>query len=144
MLALAAVVGGAQTVSKEYIRLGGQVIAIENNSAVVTVSPSSLSFGDQTVALAGASQTVTVMNSGNTAAATSVASPSGTNASDFAVSGNTCGTSLAAAANCMVSVYFAPSATGTRSANLLITAAGTVYTVALTGTGIPSGAGHQF
>jgi hypothetical protein len=60
----------------------------------------------------------------------------GTNAGDFAQT-NTCGSSVAAAANCTISVTFTPSASGTRTASLSITdnASGSPQTVSPTGTG---------
>jgi hypothetical protein len=60
----------------------------------------------------------------------------GTNASDFAQT-NTCGSSVAASANCTISVRFTPSASGSRTASLSITdnASGSPQTVSLSGTG---------
>ena len=57
---------------------------------------------------------------------------------DFAET-NACGASLAAGANCAISVTFTPSTGGTRSGTLTITdnAAGSPHTVTLTGTGAP-------
>jgi hypothetical protein len=67
----------------------------------------------------------------------------GANPGDFAMVGNTCGATLAAGANCTVSVTFSPTALGARSANLsfMDDAANTSFqTVPLTGTGTDSSA----
>jgi len=57
------------TPSKEYIRLGGQVIAIENAqpaaAPAVTLSAASLSFSSQTVGTTSVAQAITVTNSGS-------------------------------------------------------------------------------
>ena len=50
---------------------------------------------------------------------------------------NTCGTSVAAGANCTISVTFTPTATGSRTGAVTINdnAAGSPHIVSLTGTG---------
>jgi hypothetical protein len=60
----------------------------------------------------------------------------GTNASDFAQT-NTCGSSVAASANCTISVTFKPAASGSRTASVSITdnASGSPQAVSLSGTG---------
>ena len=63
----------------------------------------------------------------------------GTNAGDFAQSNN-CGGALAASGTCSISVTFTPTATGSRTANLVVTdntgnVAGSTQTATLTGTG---------
>ncbi|HEX8997896.1 MAG TPA: choice-of-anchor D domain-containing protein [Ktedonobacterales bacterium] len=105
----------------------------------VTLNPSSLTFSSQTVATTSAAQSVTLTNSGAAALSISSIALSGTNATDFAQT-NTCptGTStLAAGANCTISVTFTPSATGTRTASVTISdnATGSPHSVSLTGTG---------
>jgi hypothetical protein len=105
-------------------------------SATLTASPSSLSFGNEASGSTSAAQTVTVSNTGSVAASISgVAAGSG-----FAET-NTCGSSLAAGANCTVSVSFAPTAAQAYSANLTVSsnASNGTLTVPLTGTGTGSG-----
>ncbi|MET7897980.1 carbohydrate-binding protein [Streptomyces mirabilis] len=98
--------------------------------ATLTVSPGSLTFADQAVNTTSAAQTVTVTNSG-----TATASITGVTAgSDFART-STCGTSLAAGANCTVSVTFRPTASGTRTLTLTGNQSNNPTTVALSGTG---------
>jgi hypothetical protein len=101
-------------------------------SATLTASPGSLTFADQAVNTTSAAQTVTVTNSG-----TATASLTGiTTGGDYAQT-NTCGTSLAAGANCTVSVTFGPTVSGTRTGTLTLTGSqsNSPTTVALSGTG---------
>ncbi|MEV8540202.1 carbohydrate-binding protein [Streptomyces sp. NPDC051572] len=101
-------------------------------SATLTATPGSLTFADQTVNTTSAAQTVTVTNSGTaTASLTGIAA-----GGDFAQT-DTCGNSLAAGANCTVSVTFTPTASGTRTGTLTLTGnqSNSPTTVALSGTG---------
>jgi phosphodiesterase/alkaline phosphatase D-like protein len=115
-----------------------QAVALSGTgaSAAVTLSPASLAFGNQPVNTTSAAQTVTLSNTGNTALTITGISITGTNAGNFAQT-NTCGTSVAAGANCAISVTFRPTATGSRTASLSVadSAAGSPQTVALSGTG---------
>jgi len=89
-----------------------------------------LFFGPVAVGTTSAVQTVTLTNTGASAVTVTAIAATG----DFAQT-NTCGTSIAAAANCTVSVTFTPTAAGPRSGNLSITtsASGTPQLVALFG-----------
>ena len=102
----------------------------------VTLSPSSLSFPSQLVNTTSAVQTVTLTNTGTAALSVTSIVASG----DF-MQTNTCGTSVAAGANCAISVTFTPTATGTRTGAITITdnAAGSPQSVNLTGTGAAPG-----
>jgi hypothetical protein len=75
-------------------------------------------------------------NTGNAALTLSSLALTGTNAGDFAQTNN-CGSSIAAGANCTISVTFTPTASGTRTAAVTLTdnATGSPRTVCLTGTG---------
>jgi O-glycosyl hydrolase len=105
-------------------------------TSAAAASPSSLTFQGQTVGVTSASQYVTLSNSGNATLNISSIAVTGTNPGDFTQSNN-CGSSLAAAANCVISVNFTPQASGTRSASLTITdsASGSPQTITLTGIG---------
>jgi Bacterial Ig-like domain (group 3)/Abnormal spindle-like microcephaly-assoc'd, ASPM-SPD-2-Hydin len=122
--------GSLQTVS-----LAGTAVA----AAKAAVSPTSLAFGSVTVATASAAKVVTLSNSGGAAMTISSYAVSGTNAGDFTQT-HTCGTSLAAGANCTVSVVFKPGATGARTGTLAITTSGGTVSVALSGTGTAAAA----
>jgi hypothetical protein len=103
---------------------------------VASLSPPSLAFGSQSVGAASAVQSVTLSNTGNAALSITSLALTGTNAASFAQA-NTCGSSVAAGANCTVSVTFTPSATGSSTAWLSITdnASGSPQKVSLSGTG---------
>src|SRR5713226_6839552 len=100
----------------------------------VTLSATSLSFGNQLLGTTSAAKTVTLTNSGGATLTISSITVTG----DFAQI-NTCGTSVAAGANCTISVTFTPTTTGTRSGTLSITdnAKNSPQAVALSGTGTP-------
>jgi Bacterial Ig domain/Abnormal spindle-like microcephaly-assoc'd, ASPM-SPD-2-Hydin len=68
-------------------------------------------------------QTVTLKNLGSAPLTVSSVSidPASTNPTDFAVTPNTCPAALALDATCAVTVSFTPTATGARTANLLVT-----------------------
>ncbi len=83
--------------------------------------PLALNFGNQTIGVTSSPLTTTLTNSGTTALTTSGATFTGTNASDYAINSNTCTTSLAAGASCVIGVTLTPTASGTRSANLVLT-----------------------
>ena len=121
--------GSTQTVS-----LSGTGTSVP--APVVSLSVLSLAFGNQTVNTNSTAQTVTLTNTGNAALSIAGITVTGTNASDFTQS-NTCGSSVAAAANCTISVTFTPVASGSRTASVIITdnASGSPQTVSLSGTG---------
>ncbi len=108
-----------------------------SSSGPVTVSPTSLAFGNQAVNTASAPRVVTLTNGGSTTLTINGAALGGTNPGQFSLA-NLCGPSLAAGASCTMSVTFAPTSTGTKSATLTITDSGTgsPRTVPLSGTGI--------
>ncbi len=100
----------------------------------VTVSPTALNFGSVATGSKSAAQTVTVSNPTNAAASVSGISTSG----DFAQTNN-CGSSIAANGSCTVSVTFSPTATGSRTGTLTVSAGGVTDTVSLSGTGTAPG-----
>lgn len=108
--------------------------------AQVALNTGSLNFGSQSINTAGntagAVQTVTVSNTGSARLSISGVALSGPNAGDFSLV-NLCGSSLAPGASCNVSIGFAPSAVGLRTATLTITdlGPGVYQQVALAGTG---------
>jgi hypothetical protein len=111
-----------------------QVVQLTGAGAApaVTLSASSLDFGSQPPNTTSAPKTITLTNSGTATLNISRVGTSG----DFAET-NTCGTTVAAGANCTISVTFTPTAGGSRTGQLTITddAAGSPQTVALTGSG---------
>ncbi|GIM89612.1 choice-of-anchor D domain-containing protein [Paractinoplanes toevensis] len=107
---------------------------LPDNGSLISISPSTLGFGTVATGSTSAAQTVTVTNSGSAAAPVSAVSLTG----DFAQT-NTCGSSIAAGGSCAVTVRFAPTATGSRTGNLTVTAAGITNTIPLSGTGVAPG-----
>jgi len=105
-------------------------------ASVVSLSPTSLAFGNQPVGTPSTAQSLTLSNTGSAALSITSVALTGTNAGDFAQT-NTCGSSVAASANCTISVTFTPSARGSRTASVSITdnASGSPQTVNLSGTG---------
>jgi hypothetical protein len=100
---------------------------------VVRLSPTSLTFANQFVGTTSAAQTLTLTNGGTaTLNITSIVA-----SGDFAQT-NTCGSSVAAGANCTISVTFTPTVAGSRTGAVTITdnATGSPHVVSLSGTGI--------
>jgi Abnormal spindle-like microcephaly-assoc'd, ASPM-SPD-2-Hydin len=98
-----------------------------------TLNPTSLTFASQNVGTTSAAQTITLTNSGTAALSITSIAASG----DY-VQTNTCGTSVAAGANCTISVKFTPTAAGTRTGTITVTdnASGSPQTASLMGTGV--------
>jgi len=97
----------------------------------VSLSPTSLTFTVPSVGAPSASQTVILSNTGNGALTISSITTSG----DFTQTSN-CGATVAAGANCTITVTFTPSATGTPSGSLTVSdnAPGDPHKVKLNGT----------
>jgi len=83
--------------------------------ALLTASTLQLSFADQNVGTASSLQTVTLSATGTSASQIDTITISG----DFSQT-NTCGKALAPNTSCSVAVDFLPTATGTRTGQLII------------------------
>jgi len=109
-------------------------LTVAAGGPVVSLSASSLTFAAQVSGTPSSAQSVTLTNTGNS----SLTIPnSGITASGDFSQTNTCGASVAAGANCSISVTFKPTAGGTRTGTLSISdnASGSPQSVALSGTG---------
>jgi hypothetical protein len=133
--------GGFNGTNSDYTILASAELynSSSTTAPVASFAPTSLTFASQTINTTSAAQTITLTNSGNAAMTITGVSIAGTNAGDFAQT-NTCPVSpatLAASANCTISVTFKPTATGARAANVSVAdnAAGSPQTVSLAGTG---------
>jgi sugar lactone lactonase YvrE len=93
-------------------------------------------FCDQPVGGTTATQEFTLTNNASAAATGITISFTGSNPNDFQAPSNTCGMSLAAGASCTINVDFAPTVSGSRSANVSVTDSASDSAVAsVTGTG---------
>jgi hypothetical protein len=106
----------------------------------LTLSPANLSFAPQLVETLSGAQAETVTNTGTSAVIISRIAVTGTNATDFSQS-SSCGSSLAAGANCTISVTLTASQLGPRTASITITdnTVGSPHSVSLSGVGLTSG-----
>jgi hypothetical protein len=101
----------------------------------------SAAFGNQQLNLTSAPHTLTFNNTGSGPITVSTVALSGTNPTNYAIVNNLCtGATLAAGGNCTLGVTFTPSALGSRTATLTVTAtsgsATTSAAASLTGTGV--------
>lgn len=105
-------------------------------AGAVCLSASSLAFGSVGIGSTNSGQNVTITNCGTTNLSVTAAAIVGANAGDFHITANSC-SSLATGATCSITVNFAPTAGGTRTATLAITntASGSPHLVSLTGSG---------
>jgi hypothetical protein len=107
---------------------------LPDNGSLISVSPSAVGFGTVATGSSSAAQPVTVTNSGTAAAPVSSVATTG----DFSQT-NTCGSSIPAGSSCTVSVTFRPTATGSRTGTLTVTASGIANSIPLSGTGVAPG-----
>ena len=112
-----------------------QTVSLSGNgllAPVVTLAPTSLTFTGQAVGTTSASQTVTLTNTGSAALNITNVTASG----NFAQT-NTCGASVAAGANCIISVTFTPTVTANLFGSVTITdnVADSPETILLAGNG---------
>ena len=105
----------------------------------LSISPAVVTFGNQAVGTTSAAQTNIVTNVGNSSLDISSITLAGTNPSDFSQTTN-CGSTIAAGANCTITVTFRPTATGTRTAEVTVTdnVSRSPHTVSVNGTGMAS------
>jgi len=103
----------------------------------VTLAPTSLSFGNQQVGVGSAAQVITLTNTGTVSLTITSIKISSANTGDFSET-NTCPSSLAASANCTISVIFTPTKTGSRSSAVKFydSASGSPQSAAISGTGV--------
>ena len=117
-------------------------LAITDNASgsphVVTLGGTSpLALGNQSIG-GSTSQQISVNNSQSAAVSIGSVSITPNSPAEFSQTNN-CGSSVASGGTCAITVTFAPNGTGARSATLSLTAGGTPYTLALTGTGASGG-----
>jgi sugar lactone lactonase YvrE len=110
--------------------------ATSPTAPVASLSPASLGFANQTVNTTSAASTITLSNTGNASLTGIAISITGANPTDFAQT-NTCGTTLAASANCTISITFTPASVASLTATLSVAdnASNSPQTVTLSGSG---------
>jgi hypothetical protein len=117
----------------------------QNVDLGVTLTPSSLAFGNQVVNTTSATTTVTLANTGTTPVNITSIAKAGADAAQFNLLGSPSGgltcltgaSSLPAGMSCTFGVSFAPTATGAKSASIVVTsdAAGSPHSIPVSGTG---------
>jgi serine protease len=102
---------------------------------VVTLTPTTLAFGTLKSNTLSAPKIVTIRNSGTVAISTMPITFTGTGANQYRQTNN-CPAIFVAGASCTVSITFAPTSTGSKSARLSVApSGGTAKTTTLSGTG---------
>jgi len=121
------------------VSIGEQPIFLKSGfTPAVSLAPTSgLTYAAQLVGTASGPQTLTLTNTGSALLMIDGITVTGANSGEFAES-NTCGVSVAAGANCTISVTFTPGATGSRSASIVIAdnAPDSPQSASLSGTGV--------
>ena len=118
-----------------------QTIAVTGTATgtpTATLSGTAMTFATTKVGALSAGQSITLTNTGNAPLTVASVALSGTNPGDF-MQFNTC-TNIPAGDNCVLAVFFIPTATGARAATVTFTdnsggTAGAKQTVTLKGTG---------
>lgn len=127
-----------------------QTVALTGTAAAgppaprVTLSSSAVTFPATLVGSASPAQTVTITNSGNAVLSGIAVTKAGANPGDY-TEATTCAPTLAAAANCTVTVTFRPTVASGRSATISIAdnATGAPQIITLSGTGASPNAGPK-
>jgi hypothetical protein len=118
-------------------------VAINTQSAATPphLSSTTLSFVSENLGTTSFPLTVILTNPGDTTLSISSITIAGTNKQDFTQQ-NSCGAPVLAKAQCAISVTFAPTAAGNRTASVTITdnASNSPQTVSLAGTGTAAAA----
>jgi len=119
---------------------GAMVLNVGATAPPITVTPSLIQFADQMVGTTSSMQTVTYRNNTTANIGISSVSITGSNAADFVIESQTCeGHTLLPSGNCTIAIAFAPTASGLKTAQLVINdnATGSPRTTLLSGNGIP-------
>jgi hypothetical protein len=109
--------------------------ALKTQLATAAITPATLTFASQAVGTTSGAESLNIRNTGGVALTLSTPTVS---SSDF-VSSNQCPASLGSGASCVISIIFAPTTTGPRSAALMVAAnvQGGVLTANLQAVGTP-------
>jgi hypothetical protein len=105
-----------------------------NHTAPVSVSPLKIKFPSRKVGATGPGSTVLITNDQATMLSITSVTMGGTDPGDFPYK-SACKSTLPPGADCTISVTFKPSATGSRTAQLMISDGAGTQTVSISGTG---------
>jgi hypothetical protein len=112
---------GTQSATLTVVDGGGtQTVALSGYGSAIKFNPSSLTFSATAVGSSSAPQSTTMTNLGSSSITITSIVIGGANPSDYSET-NTCGSTLAAGANCAITVTFTPNTTGSLPANVTIT-----------------------
>jgi len=113
-----------------------QTLALTGTGTYMLFRPSSWGFGTQPVGTHSLPEKIALTNKGSATVSIAKISIAGADAGDFAQT-NTCGKSLASGASCFITVTFTPTATGKRTAAIVVSdnGGGTPQTAPLSGAG---------
>lgn len=106
--------------TKSHDRAVAVTVATSAGATNASLLPALLNYSSSPVGSSGNGLSTTLTNAGGVPLQISSVSIAGANAADFSIAGNTCGTSVPAYASCVIGVGFAPTASGTRSAMLVV------------------------
>jgi hypothetical protein len=98
-----------------------QFVELDGSATVVKISPTSLNFGDQKVGTKSKPQRVIATNKGSASITYKSIRVGGNDFKDFSEADDCTGVSIPPGGNCMVSVTFDPTKSGSRSATLQLT-----------------------
>jgi hypothetical protein len=122
----------------QYVNLAGTGLATSSGTPAVSLPHTSIYMGTEFLNTRSTPFLLVMTNSGSGSLLISGISVTGTNGTNFPLTHN-CPASLAAGAKCTLTIYFKPTATGTRTGSIVIkdNAGSGSQTVTLTGTGLP-------
>jgi Abnormal spindle-like microcephaly-assoc'd, ASPM-SPD-2-Hydin len=130
------------------LNVAGQSVPLTGTGvqAAATVTPASTTFGSQPVSTSSITKTITLKNSGTGTLTYNNTTVTGANAGDFSVGDSNCASTVFLAANdtCTITVQFVPTATGHRSANIVVhdnAPSNPTQTVTVSGTATASSVG---
>jgi hypothetical protein len=144
--------GAFGTATADFNGDGGLDLAITNGGATsvsiflqllpVGLAPTSLAFGNQNVASTSASQTVTLTNGSAVNLDIANVGFTGADPPDFAIPASNCIPAVPSHGTCTITITFAPTAAGARSAVLTVTddASTSPQSINVTGTGVSTAA----
>ncbi len=119
---------------------GTLVLNVDASQPPISVTPDPINFGEQIAGTTSAVQVVTYQNNTTVDVEITNVSLTGANPGQFIIVADTCnGNLLPPGSFCQISIAFAPTTNGNRSATLLVhdTALGSPREVSLSGTGLP-------